>query len=131
MMSSFSKQRTDLNNGVDLTDGGQEFIAKAGSFGGSLDKSGDVNELNGGGDDLGGIGHPGKLVQPGVRNRDHSHIGINGAERVVGSLRIAGARECVEEGGFANIGHSYDSGLKHNVGALAQDRVSGNPQLTT
>ena len=121
----------DLHDGVDFTDGGEEFITESSSFGGSFDESGDVDEFDRSGDHLGRLGHLGELVQTRVGHSDHSDIGVNGAKRVVRGLGVASTREGIEEGGFSHVGHSYDSGLKHNAEALAQDGGSGNPQLTT
>ena len=52
----------------------------------------------------------GKRLQPRIGHGDDAHVGIDGAKRVIGRLRLAGAGDGVEEGGFAHVGQSDDSG---------------------
>ena len=40
-------------------------------------------------------------------------FGIDGAERIVGRLRLAGAGDGVEQGGLADVGQTDDSGSEH------------------
>ena len=42
------------------------------------------------------------------QHRDHAHVGVDGAEGIVGGLR-AGVGDGVEQGRFAHIGQPYDS----------------------
>ena len=102
---------------------------EAGAFGGPFDETGDIDELDGGGDDLGGIRHLREGVESLVRHGDHAHIGVDGAKGVVGGLRVTGAGEGVEEGGFPHVGHSDDSGFEHGGAEVAQDGECENPQV--
>src|SRR5258708_3496476 len=65
-----------------------------------------------------GLGDFLEHIGPLVRHDDHADIGVDGAEGVVGRLRLPGAGEGVEEGGFAHIGQSDDAGFEHKIGAL-------------
>jgi len=109
----------DLDDGVNLADGGEEFVTESSALRSSFYKSGDVDKFDGGWDDLCGIGHLREFVQAVIRDGDHAHIGVDGAEGIVRSLGIASAGEGIKEGGFPDIGHSYDSGLEHDAEALA------------
>ena len=46
------KATNDLNNGINLTNIGEELVAQAGAFGCTLDKAGDIDKFNRGGYDL-------------------------------------------------------------------------------
>ena len=81
------KTADHMDDGVYLPDIGKELIAQAFALGGALYKSGDVHELDHRMGGLSGIVHGGELVQTGIRNGNHAHIGVNGAERVVGGFR--------------------------------------------
>ena len=87
----------NLDDGIDLPNGGEEFVAEAGTLGGSFDEAGDINEFDRCRDDFLGLADFSQHLKPIVRNRDHTDIGVDGAKRVVRSLRITGARDCVEE----------------------------------
>lgn len=57
-----------------------------------LDEAGDVDELHGGGDDVGGAGDGSKSLQAVVRHRDDARVGLDCAEGVVGGLYLFCAR---------------------------------------
>ena len=48
-----------------------------------------------------------------VRHGDDTDVGLDGAERDVGGLRL-GIRETVEECGLADVGQSYDTALERH-----------------
>ena len=52
--------------------------------------------------------HLGKLVQPVVRDSHHAHIGVDGAEGVIGTLG-AGVGDRVEQGALAHVGQTHDT----------------------
>lgn len=103
----------DLHDGVDFADVSEEFIAEAFALGGSFYEAGDVDEFNGGGDQFFGTGDFRKNGETLIRHGDDSDVGVDSAEGVVGGFRFASAGEGVEEGGLSYVGHSDDSGLKH------------------
>src|SRR5690606_7769794 len=100
-----------LDNGVGLADVGKELITEALAFRGTADEPGDVDELDGGGDDTLSFVHRLKHGQAAIRNRNDADIRFDGGERVVcGEGRLLSG-ECVKKGGLANIGQADDSGL--------------------
>ena len=102
------KAADHVDDGVGLPDVGQELVAQALALAGALHQSGDVHEF----DDRRGLLirliHLRQLVQPLVRHRYHAHVGVDGAERIVGALG-AGVGDGVEQGRFAHIGQTHDS----------------------
>ena len=97
-----------VDNGVGLPDVGQELVAQALPLGGPLHQAGDVHKLDDRRGLLLGLVDLGQLVQPGVRDRDHAHIGVNGTEGVVGGLRPR-VGDGVEKGALAHVGQAHDS----------------------
>ncbi len=97
-----------MDDGVRLPDVGQELVAKTGALAGALHQACDVHEL----DDRRGLFvrliDLCQLVQPGVRHRHHAHIGVDGAEGVVGALR-AGVGNGVEQGALSYIREPHDT----------------------
>ena len=103
----------DLDDGVDLADGGEKLVAEAFALAGAGDEAGDVDELDGGGDDDLGLRDRLEDVGAFVGDDHDADVGVDGAERVVRSLGLAGAREGVEESGFAHVGQADDASFKH------------------
>ena len=97
------KAANHMDNGISGTDVAQEFVAQTLALGGPLHQSGNVYKLNDRRGDLLGIVKLGQPVQPLIRHGHHTHIGVNGAERVVvrGNPRIGNG---VEQGGLSHIG---------------------------
>ena len=52
--------------------------------------------------------------QPRVGHGDDADVGVDGAEGIVGRLRLAGAGDGVEQRGLADVGQSDDSGSEHD-----------------
>ena len=103
----------DLDDGVNLADGGEELVAESFALAGTGDESRDIYKLNGGGnDDLrfrDGLENVGALVG----HDDDADVGVDGAKRIVRSLGLAGASEGVEESGFTHVGQADDTSFKH------------------
>ena len=99
-----------MHNGVALPDVGQKLVAQALALGGALDQAGNVHKFHHGGGGLLGVVHLGQRVQPVVGYGHHAHVGVDGAEGVVGALR-AGVGDGVEEGRFAHVGETHDAEL--------------------
>ena len=97
-----------VDDGVGHADVGEELVAQALPPGRALHQPGDVHELDDGGGGLLRVVHLGELVQPLVRHRHHPHVGVDGAEGVVGALR-AGVGDGVEQGGLAHVGQSHNT----------------------
>ena len=97
-----------MDDGVGHADVAQKFVAQALALAGSLDQTGNIHELN---DRRGGflrVVHLRQLVQPVVGDSHHAHIGVDGAEGVVGALR-AGVGDGVEQGALPHIGQTHDT----------------------
>ena len=97
-----------VNDGVGGPDIGQELVAQPLALGGALHQTGDVHKLHHGGGGLFGLVEVGKPVQAAVGDGHHAHIGVDGAEGVVGGL---GARvgDGVEQGRFAHVGQTHNT----------------------
>jgi hypothetical protein len=54
-----------------------------------------------------------KHFEPRVRHGDDADVRVNGAKGIIRRLGLARARDGVEQGGFAHVGQSDDSGFKH------------------
>jgi hypothetical protein len=98
----------DLRDRVRLTDIREELVAQPLAFRGTLHDSRDVHEGHGrrkdplGGEDLG------ETLEPRVRQIHHTHVRLDGRERVV--RRDDGAAgQCIEEGRLAHVGQPHDS----------------------
>ena len=97
-----------MDDGVHLPDVGEELVAQALAFRGALYQAGNVHKLDGGGGELLRLVHFSQLVQAFVRHSHHAHVGLDGAEGVVGRLG-AGVGNGVEKGAFAHVGQAHDS----------------------
>ena len=105
----FVVKATDhMDNGIGLANIGQELVAKARTLTGTLHQTGNVHELN----DRRGLFvrliDLCQLVQPCIRHCYHAHVGVNGAEGVVGAFSTS-VGDGVEQGGLANIRQSHDT----------------------
>ena len=87
----------------------EEFITQALALAGALDETRDVDELDGGGDDLFTIDGAAEEIETLVRDLYDTHVRLDGAEgEVFGGCRVCFG-EGIEEGGFADVGESYDT----------------------
>jgi hypothetical protein len=73
----------DVDDGVGLADVREELVAQAFALGGAGHQAGNVHELHGGRQHALRLHDPGQLGEPGVRQFDDAHVGLDGAERVV------------------------------------------------
>ena len=123
------KATHDVDDGVHLTDIRQELVPQTFPLAGALHQAGDIDELHPRGDQLLAAAQIRELLQPGIRNRDHTGVRLNGAEGVVGSFSLGIGHQGVEEGRLAHIGQPHDSGFKHrwNLRFAPHD---GDPSLT-
>ena len=55
-----------------------------------------------------GIVQPSQIIQAAVGHGDHAHIGLDGAEGIVGAFR-AGIGDGVEQGALAHIGQTHNT----------------------
>ncbi len=99
-----------MDDGIHFPDIGQEFISQSFSFAGSFYQTGDVHNLDDGGHNPLRFHDFFQSIETLIGNGNDAHIGIDGAERIVGSFRF-GAGKCVKKGGFANIRQSHNTTL--------------------
>ena len=111
-MSSSSKQRRHVDDGVDLADVAEELVAQPFALRGAADQPGDIDERELGRDDLGRAGDRRQLVEPRVGYRDLPDIGLDGAEGIIGRLRRLRLGERIEEGRLADIGQADDAAFE-------------------
>ena len=97
-----------LDDGVGLSDVGEELVAEPFAFGGAFDEACDIDEGNGGRNDLFAAGLERERLEARVGHFDDADIGIDGAEGIVfrGDLF---ASQRVEEGRFADVRKADDS----------------------
>ena len=75
-----------MDNGGALPDIGQELVAQPLALAGTLHQARDVHKLDDSGGGLLGPVEFAEPVEPVVGHGDHAHIGVDGAEGVVGAL---------------------------------------------
>src|SRR5690606_25424382 len=84
----------------------------------------DVDELDDRVLHLLGLDDRRELVEPRIRHLDDAHVGLDGAERVVLG-RDARFRQCIEQGGLADVGQSDDAAFH---GGFRSGPRSGAPR---
>ena len=102
------KAADHMDDGIGGPDVGKELVAQALPLGGPLHQPGDVHKLDDGGGGLFGVVELREPVQAAVGDGHHAHVGVNGAEGVVGALG-AGVGDGVEQGGLSHIGKPHNS----------------------
>lgn len=85
-----------MDDGVTLADVTQELVAQARALAGTLDQTCNVDKLNDGRRLFIGLPDLGQLVQPRIRHRHDAGVRLDGAERIVGCLRVLRAGQRVE-----------------------------------
>ena len=97
------KDANDFADGVGFTNSGEELIPEALALTGSSDNPGNVDEVDGRGEDPLGPEYVGEYGQSLVRYRDHADIGFDCGKGVVRGQDIV-LGECIKEGGLADVG---------------------------
>ena len=97
-----------VRDGIHLAYVRQELVAQPLALRGAGNQPGDIDELDGGRNDLLRPGNIAQLLQPRIRHRHHAHIGVDGTEGEIGR-GDTGLGQRVEQSGFANIGQTDDS----------------------
>ena len=73
----------DFDDGIALTDGRKELVAKAFSFGGAFDETGDVIEIESGVDLLLWVEGFGEIIEPLIWDQNDTSIWVDGREWVI------------------------------------------------
>ena len=102
------KAADHMNDSISGADVAKEFVAQAFALGRTLHKAGNVNEFNDGRSDLLGVVQLCQPVQTLIGNRNHTNVGVDGAECIVVS-GYACIGDCIKQGRFAHVGQSDDT----------------------
>ena len=78
----------DMDDGVHAPNMPQELVSQTFPLAGSLDETGDVHNLHGRRENPFRLYILRQLVHPGIWYLDDSHIGLDGAERIIGRFRL-------------------------------------------
>ena len=89
-----------LDNAVALPDVGQELVAEPLALAGPLDQASNIHKLHSCAHGCLGLGQVCQDIQAAVWDAHHPYIGLNGAEREVGSLGLAVFAHGVEQRGL-------------------------------
>ena len=101
---------------VALPNVGETLIAEPFAFRGPAHEAGDVDEGKPGRNDLFRSGDVGQDREPRVGHRHLADIGLDGAERIIGRLRLRRLGQGVEQGRLADIGQADDGDFQgHQV----------------
>ncbi len=111
MMSSFSKQRTTWTMASTSRMLARNLFPRPAPVEAPSTRPAIVDELDRRGDELGRTAHLAEHLEPFVRHGHDADVRIDRAKGVVRRLRLAGAGDGVEEGGFAHVGESDDACL--------------------
>ena len=99
----------DMHDGVALTDVAEELVAQTGALACALDQTGDIDELHDGGSLFVGLPDLSQLIQPLVGHGHDAAVRLDGAERIVGRLRVLGGGDGVEQSGLADVRQTDDT----------------------
>ena len=108
-----AEEAHNLADGIRLADVRQELVAQALALASARHQAGDVDELDRGRDDFGGVVDFGQLLQAVVGHGHDADVGLDGGEGVVG-CQAALVREGREQRGLADVGQAHDTdGKRH------------------
>lgn len=103
-----------VQDSIRLADIGQKLVAETLTLAGPLDEAGDIDYLDRGRDNPFGMHQRLQHLKPGIGNRCGTDIGLNGAEREIRSLGLAGAYT-VEKCRLAHVGESYYTAFERHI----------------
>jgi hypothetical protein len=115
----------DLDDRVHLADMGQELVAQPLALARALDQPGDIHELEHRRHELLRFREIGELLQPLVRHGDNTGVRIDRAERIIGRLRLAGLRDCIEKRALPDVRQPDNSRAQHKRSSLTAAKVHG------
>ena len=97
-----------VNDGIGAADVLQKLIAQTSALRRALHQTCNVHEFDDGGGLFVWLVHLGQLVQPRIGYGHHAHVGLDGAEGIVGALR-PGVGDGVEQCALAHVGQTDDT----------------------
>ena len=114
-----------MQHGIGGADVAQELVSEALTLAGPPNEPGNVHNLDHCWDDLLGVDQSVDFIESPIGNRHDAHIGLNRAEGVVGAL-CSSCSQSVEQGGFAHIGETYNTGFHDLI--LSRGRLVSRSQ---
>ena len=116
-----AEEAHDFADGIGFADVREELVAQTFALAGARHQTGDVDELDRCGDDLGRVVDLGQLLQAIVGNGNDADVGLDGGEGVVG-CQTALVREGREQRGLAHVGQTHDTdGKRHAETSLTSE----------
>ena len=103
----------------------QEY-SQALAVGGALHQACDIHNLHGGGNGALGLANIGQNLQPLVRHIGRPYIWLDGAEREVRALGLAGA-DAIEKSGFPDVRKPHDTAFQGHNGWFGLSRRQRRP----
>jgi hypothetical protein len=97
-----------LADRIGFPDMGEELVAQAFALRRAADQPGDIDEADGGRDNLDRFIQPREGGQPWIGNPDNAHVRLNGGERIV-RRQHAGPGQCVEQRGLTYVRQADDA----------------------
>ncbi len=108
------KAAHDLHDGVHLADVAEKLVAQTFAVRRAFHEAGDVHKFNRRRNQCADAGDFGERFEARFRHGDDAEVRLDGAERVIFRLRLVRAGDGVEQGGFAHVGQTDDSGFEHS-----------------
>ena len=106
-----------VDDGVGFADVREEFVAQPFAGAGACDQTGDIDELDNGALDFLRVHDSRQRIKPLVRHFDDADIGLDGAKGVV-FCRNACVGQCVEQGGFSDVGQANNAAFQTHHDSL-------------
>ena len=116
-----NKTAGDEGNSITVADIGEELVAQAFTLGCAAHQTGHVHKGDAGRNDFLGTGDFSQFVQARFRHSDVAGVRLDGAERIVCSLRRCRLGQGVEQGGLADIGQTDNRDFKSH--GIPRERV--------
>ena len=92
-----------MDNGIHLSNIGQKLVPKSLTLGSTLHQPCDIYKFNSSRNNLLCVIHLAQHPKPLVRHSDHSHVRVNGTERIIGRL-CTRLSQRIEQRTFSYIG---------------------------
>ena len=115
-MSPLFEAAHDLHDRVHFADVAEELVAESLARAGAFHEARDVDKLNRGRDNFLRVRKLGEHLEARIGHGDDAEVRIDRAKGIVRRLRLAGACDGVEKGGFADVRQTDDPGAEHRRG---------------
>ena len=106
-----------MQDGIGLADIGQKLVAETLTPAGTLDKTGDVDNLHRRRHHSSGMHKRLKHLQPGIGHGSGADVGLDGTEREIGRLSLS-RTYTVEKSGLADIGQTDYTAFERHIQPL-------------